>query len=92
MEDNKLERIKKIADKAFTYNKDINQHIESCRMSMKLLNKIDDKIDILKNMLEKRDEEIRKLEEHNLTESKEFREVITEQYKLIRDLSKKNLS
>ena len=104
MEDNRLRRIKNIASKSFTYNKDINQHIESCKISIKIINEQEEMINILRTMLGKRDEEIRKLEEHNLAlrkekfiieerkniEIKEFREVITEQYKLIKDLSKKN--
>ena len=97
MENHKLERIKNIADKTLTYNRDINQHIESCKISMKIIKEKDDEIDILRTMLIKRDEEIRKLEENNLklrakrnAESNEFREVIKEQYKIIRDLSNTN--
>ena len=86
MEDRRIQQIKYIANKEPTYNKDINQHIESCRISMKIINKKENTISILRNMLEKRDETIRNLEENN----KELRDVITEQYKIIGELLNKN--
>ena len=54
MEDYKLESIKLIADKNFTFNKDINQHIESCKISMQIINEKLDIIVRLRTMLEER--------------------------------------
>ena len=65
MEGYKLESIKMIADKTFTFNKDINQHIVSCRISMEIINKKENTIGILRNMLENRHKTIRQLEENN---------------------------
>lgn len=91
-----LERIQKIATKTLTYNKDINQHIESCRISLKIIDQREDTIKILRDMLANKDAEIRVLEENNLTiltkknkEINEFKRVIEEQYKLINDLASK---
>ena len=103
MEDYKLESIKLIADKNFTFNKDINQHIESCKISMQIINEKLDIIARLRTMLEERDEKIRRLEEEKLLikrekfiketnleiQIKELKEVLTEQYKLINDLRQK---
>ena len=103
MEDYKLERIQMIANKNLTYNKDINQHIESCKISIDIINQKDNTIDILRNMLTIKDKEIGELEEKYLInrkeefirilrkdiEIKELREVLEEQYKLINDLIEK---
>ena len=52
---NNLEIIQRIADKTPTYNIDINQHIESCRISINIINQKEETIKILRDMLEKRD-------------------------------------
>lgn len=91
-----LERIHKIAAKTLTYNKDINQHIESCKISLKIIDQREDTIKILRDMIADRNAQISMLEEKNLTlitrknkETEELRKVIEEQYKLINDLAKK---
>ena len=100
MEDRRIQQIKYIANKEPTYNKDINQHIESCRISVQVINEQLDTISMMQKMLERRDERIRKLEEQNLLikrekfireadleiQVKELKEVLKEQYKIIEEL------
>lgn len=47
MEDYKLESIIMIADKIFTFNKGINQHIESGRISIEIINKKENMVDLV---------------------------------------------
>lgn len=103
MEDLRIRSIQYIADKEPTYNRLINQHIESCKISMQIINEKLDIIAILQTMLEERDEKIRRLEEEKFLlkrekfiketnleiEIKDLKEVLTEQYKLIDDLRQK---
>ena len=102
MED-EIKLIQKIANKTPTYNKDINQHIETCRISLSIIEQKESKIQTLREMLEQRDEQIRLMQEENLElrkrnfiertgreiSEKEYREALREQYKIIEDLKRK---
>ena len=102
MED-EIKLIQKIANKTPTYNKDINQHIETCRISLSIIEQKESTIRTLREMLEQRDKQIILIQEDNLelrkqnfiertgrvTSEKEYREVLSEQYKIIEDLKRK---
>ena len=86
--ENNIQRIRVVADKSPSYNKDINQHIESCKISMTIINQQKDIIKTLRSMLMLRDEQIRQLEERTLILQAKNKEIIEKQNILANELLK----
>lgn len=91
-----MERLRLIAGKEMTYNIDINQHIESCRISIDIIEQKENTIKVLRQLLRQKDEEILELKEEKLMvdpnkelEIKQLNEIIKTQQNIIEELSKR---